>query len=54
MTKTHAEFLEELKQYLNDELAETPDDNLGYANCCHHVLDKIEQFEAEQKQVSND
>jgi hypothetical protein len=49
MTKTHAEFLEELKEYLNDELAATPGNNFGYANCCNHILDKIEQFEAEKK-----
>lgn len=43
----YAEFLKKLKEYLNNELAETPEDNFGYANCCYHVLEKIQQFEEE-------
>jgi hypothetical protein len=59
MTKTHAEFLEELKEYINKSYS--VDSRVRYNDIAHgsaaaylDVLNKIEQFEAEQKQVKDE
>lgn len=48
--KTHAEFLEELKKDLEERFSCSEDQY----ECYIYVLDKIQQFEAELKQVKHD
>lgn len=53
--KTHAEFLEELKKFLDEEIARDKnhfyEQAIGRYIANEKVLEKIEQFEAEKKQV---
>lgn len=61
MTKTHAEFLEELKQELKakkkllwaeNHYADMYTGGREWEIC--EMIEKIEQFQAEQKQVTNE
>lgn len=51
MTKTHAEFVEELKIFIKDELKVPPssDYESGFDYGLETVLHKIEKLEKEQK-----
>jgi hypothetical protein len=54
MTKAHAEFLEELKEYVREKFLNK--NSYYWLEECHaynDVLKKIEQFEAEQKQAND-
>lgn len=51
MTKTHAEFLEELRKHIKQQLA-TPSSGSfehGFDHGQEEILRKIERFQAEQK-----
>ena len=54
MTKTHAEFLEELKIFCIEEAMKA----IGPLECdvvyACDIIEMIEQFQAEQKQVSDE
>jgi hypothetical protein len=58
MTKTHAQFLEELKRYVIREIRTFSIDDsdwcAGHVSAYDNIRLKIEQFEAEQKQVSDE
>lgn len=55
MTKTHAEFLEELKELVRKHLIEMIQDypSIPFSRI-EEIFFKIEQFQAEQKAVNND
>jgi hypothetical protein len=48
--KTHAEFLEELKEYVNEALFEAFHMNTSAYYELNKVAEKIEQFEAQLKE----
>jgi hypothetical protein len=54
MTKTHAEFLEELKQESFGIIKNYYNYDHFYVKAKEDLLKKIEQFQAEQKQVSDE